>query len=185
MPFLSSGKGTYMEEHFGFIREKLELKILILFILRRLPEPVTFEELSNLTLCDEGITYFDFAECLSELVATGHITTDGHTYGLSEKGARNGEITEDSIPYSVRMKAEKNAADLRLQMSRKSMITAVHEIRRKGGYTVELSLSDGISEVISMKLYAANETQAKALEEGFVKKAENIYNNVIKMILDT
>jgi hypothetical protein len=173
-----------MEARLGFIHEKLDIKILILFILRRLPEPVTFEALADITLCDEGISYFDFAECVPELVATEHLRTDGHTYALTEKGARDADITENSLPFSVRMTAEKNAADLRLQMNRKAMITTSHEIRRKGGYTVELALSDGISEVISMKLYAASEAQAKALEEGFAKNAEHVYNDVIRFILD-
>ncbi len=174
-----------MEERLGFIHDKLEIKILVLFILRRLPEPVTFDVLSDLTLgCDEGISYFDFADCVSELVETEHISTDGHTYKLTEKGVRNADITENSLPFTVRMTAEKNASEVRLQLNRASMITATHEIRRKGGYTVDLSLSDGVSEIISMKLYAASEAQARALEEGFMKKAESIYNNVIKLILD-
>ncbi|SHH49470.1 protein of unknown function [Sporobacter termitidis DSM 10068] len=173
-----------MEERLGFIREKLDIKILILFVLSRLTEPVTFEKLSELVLCDEGITYFDFAECVDELVKTEHIVSDGHTYAITEKGRRNGEITENSLPFSVRLKAEKSTDELRYQMGRKSMISANHVIRRKGGYTVELSLSDGISDIISMKLYAANETQAQALEDGFIKNAEDIYNNILKLILD-
>lgn len=173
-----------MEEHFGFIHDKLDIKILILFILRRLPEPVTFETLGELTMCDEGISYFDFAECVAELVTTEHVTTDGHTYSLSDKGVKNGEITENSIPFSVRVKAEKNASDLSFLLNRKSMISAAHTIRRKGGYTVDLSLSDGISEIISLKLYAASQTQAQALEDGFSKNAEGIYNKIIKMLLD-
>lgn len=173
-----------MEERFGFIHDKLEIKILILFILRRLPEPVTLDALGDLTLCDEGISYFDFAECVSELVATDHIRTDGHTYSLTDKGLKNSEITENSIPFSVRVKAEKSAADLSFQMSRKSMISASHAIQRKGGYTVDLSLSDGFSELISLKLYAISQGQALALEKGFVKNAENIYNKIIQLILD-
>jgi hypothetical protein len=173
-----------MEERFGFIHDKLDIKILILFILRRLPESVTFDTLSELTLCDEGISYFDFAECVSELVATEHIQTDGHTYSLTEKGIRNSEITENSLPFSVRVKAEKNASDLRFLLSRQSMISAAHSIRRKGGYTVDLSLSDGISEIIALKLYAVSQAQAQALENGFTAKAELIYNEIIKLILD-
>lgn len=172
-----------MEERLGFIREKLDIKILILFILRRLPEPVTFDKLSELALCDDGISYFDFAECLSDLVKTEHITTDGHTYTLTEKGTRNGGITENSLPFSVRVKAEKNASDLRFIMNRKSMISVAHSIRRKGGYTVDLSLSDGISDIIALKLYAVSQNQAMALEDGFTKNAETIYNEIIKLIL--
>lgn len=173
-----------MEERLGFIREKLDIKILILFILSRLPEPVTFEMLSELTMCDEGISYFDFAECVSELVKTEHLTTDGHTYMITEKGKTNGEITEDSLPFSVRLKAEKSAANQCSLMNRQAMISASHAVRRKGGYTVDLSLSDGVSDVILIKLYAANESQATALESGFALHAEMIYNQIIKLILN-
>ena len=172
-----------MEERFGFIHDKLDIKMLILFVLNRLPEPVTFEKLGELVLCDEGVSYFDYAECLSELVDTAHVDSDGHTYVVTEKGRRNGEITENSLPFSVRVKAEKSAAELRFAMNRQSMISTSRAIRRKGGYSVELSLSDGVSEVIALRLYAASQAQAAALEEGFTKKAESIYGKILGYIL--
>ena len=135
-------------------------------------------------LCDDGISYFDYAECLDELVGTAHILSDGHTYTLTEKGKRNGDITENGIPFSVRVKAEKSTADLRMVMSRQSMISAAHSIRRKGGYTVDLALADGISDVIALRLYAASEPQAVALEDGFKKNAESIYGKILGLILD-
>ena len=57
----------------GFIRDKLEIKFLILYIAARVSEPVRLAELQELTMCDDGIDYFDFAECLSDLVNTQHI----------------------------------------------------------------------------------------------------------------
>ncbi len=173
-----------LEERLGFIREKLDIKILILFVLRRLTQPVPFETLSELALIDEGISYFDFTECVSELVETGHIETDGHVYAVTDKGTRNGEITENTIPYSVRLKAEKNAHECNAELNRRSHITASHAIRRKGGYTVSMSLSDGVSDVISMQLFAASQAQAQALESNFIKNAESIYNKILKTLLD-
>ena len=61
-------------DRFGFIHEKLDIKILILFLLRRLPgtvEPSTLGDLCR--QCDDGIGYFDYSDCLAELVETGHI----------------------------------------------------------------------------------------------------------------
>jgi len=98
-----------MERRFGFIRDKLDIKVLILFILQRISEPVSLDELAELTLCDGAISYFDFAECVSELVASDHISADGDRYLITEKGARNGAITEGGLPYSVRVKAERTA----------------------------------------------------------------------------
>jgi hypothetical protein len=37
---------------------------------------------------------------------------------------------------------------------------------------------------LSLKLYAINQTQAQALEDGFKKNAEGLYNKIIEMILE-
>ena len=51
----------------GFIQSELDLKLLVLYIMSRVAGPVTFLQLLELALCDEGVDYFDFAECLSDL----------------------------------------------------------------------------------------------------------------------
>jgi len=173
-----------MDARFGFIHEQIEIKILILFILMRLPEPVSTDELADIALCDDGISYFDFIEGLSDLVSTEHVEYDGEKYAITEKGIRNGKITETGIPYSVRIKADSRAAQLRGTMNRNSLINTSRTIRRKGGYTVSLSLSDGIDNIISVELLAANNKQAEELEKGFRKNAEKIYSDFIKLILD-
>ena len=55
-------------DQFGFIHEKLDIKILILYVLRRLPGFVEAETLRGLVMCDDGIGYFDYSDCLAELV---------------------------------------------------------------------------------------------------------------------
>ena len=62
-----------VEEHRGFIHKKLDIKLLILFVLRRLPAEIDPERLADLVLIDGGITYFDYKDCLSELVQTAQI----------------------------------------------------------------------------------------------------------------
>ncbi len=175
--------GADMESRFGFIHDKLDIKILILFVLRRLSEPVTLDKLAELTLCDGGISYFDFAECVDELITTGHIEADGDSYTITEKGIRNGSITENGLPYSVRVKAEKSATAANAQLRRQSMITTSRSIRRGGGYSVDLSLSDGMGEILSLELYAANEAQAIDIEKGFRERAESVFNVIIEELL--
>ena len=79
------------------MQEKLDIKILILFILRRLPETVESETLANLALSDGGVGYFEYAECLAELEDSGHLERQGRMIRLTEKGARNGSIVESSL----------------------------------------------------------------------------------------
>ena len=173
-----------MELRHGFIHDMVDIKILILFILNRLSDPVDMDTLAELTLLDSGIGYFDLAECVASLTATGHITLDGGKYSITEKGRRNGEITESSLPYSVRIKAEQTAAQIRKRTRRESMIRTSRTIRRGGGYDVTLTLSDGIGEIMHTVLFATDEKQAAALENGFREKAETVYNQLVKSILD-
>lgn len=44
----------------GFIQDKLEIKFLILYVAARLIEPVPFEAMQELTMCDDGIDFLTF-----------------------------------------------------------------------------------------------------------------------------
>ena len=174
-----------MKRNLGLIREKLEIKILILFILRRLPEPVTFEALTGLAMCDDGISYFDYCECVAELVKTEHLRYKHDKYSITEKGIRNGGITEDSLPYPVRVHAENIASSYRSAQARSAMIKTSRTANEDGSYKVASSLSDGLGEILSLEMLAANEKQARALENGFRRNAEGVYNALIGIILES
>jgi hypothetical protein len=172
-----------MNGSFGFIHEKLDIKILILFILYRMPEPITFDTLTELAMCDGGICYFDYADCVAELVMTEHVRLEDGRYSLTGKGVRNSEITENCLPFTVRMEAEKSTSAMRTAINRNSMIKTSHEPGPSGGFQANLSMSDGIGDIITIKLHTANERQALAIEKGFRMNAENIYNALIEAML--
>jgi len=173
-----------MTDSFGFVLNKLEIKILILFILRRLPEPIVFGDLAELSLCDDGISYFDVADCLAELEKNGHIDKINDMFFITKKGERNGETTEVNLPYTVRMKVEKMVSVYRVAQDRDALIKASHSYEDDLGCKVRLSLSDGLGEIISMELFAPNEVQAVAIEKGFRKNAESFYNRLIEMLVE-
>ena len=77
----------------GFITDKLEIKFLILYIMARIIEPIPFSTVQDLTMCDDGVDYFDFSECLNDLIKTEHLTLSAEgMYALTEKGLRNSRI---------------------------------------------------------------------------------------------
>ena len=72
-------------ERFGFIHGELDTRILILFVLRRLPRPVDMNTLAELCFCDSGVGWFEYAECLAALVDNGHIEKlSGGRYLITE-----------------------------------------------------------------------------------------------------
>lgn len=168
-----------MGERLGFINDKLDIKILILFVLRRLPSEIDSEKLADLILIDGGVGYFDYKECLAELATTAQVEDDDGLVKITAKGSRNGEILESSLPYSVRVKAEKTLAPVAEEMRRSAMILANHEVTPKG-ITVYLAVSDGIGTIFDLKILAADEAQAKKIERNFRRNAEGYYNRFIE-----
>ena len=169
-------------EHLGFIRDKLDIKILILFILEKLPKPVEAVTLSDLALFDGGFTWFDYTDCLAELIKTEHVQEKNGKYAITEKGRRNVNTVSSSLPYTVRAKAERLTAPVAAAMRRASMIETDVEPGQKGGRSVSLRLSDGVGEIISMRLAVPDEAQAQAIEKRFQADAEDIYNQIIEIL---
>lgn len=169
---------------FGFIHDKLEIKFLILYLLARAAEPLDFPTLTDLTLIDEGIDYFEFAEAVSELAETAHLkkAEDGR-YAITEKGRKNGAICESSLAYSVRMRADKAISLVNAKLRRSAQVRASHEERPGGGYTVKLCLDDDFENILRLELMAASEAQAARLEDNFQNHAEHIYNAVLTALL--
>ena len=172
-----------MKHRYGFIHEEFEIKVLILYILRRLTAPVPIDILAELMLCDDGFSYFDFMECINELVSTDHIIFENDMYVITEKGIRNGETTENRLPPSVRKIASDAAATVRSSQHRNSMIKTLHKMNDDGTCMVLLSMSDGLGDVIKIELYNMSEKQAMKLENGFHKNAEKAYSTLINTIL--
>ena len=87
-----------MGERLGFINDKLDIKILILYVLRRLPAEIDSERLADLILIDGGVGYFDYKECLAELATTAQIEDDEGMIKITAKGSHNAEILESGLP---------------------------------------------------------------------------------------
>lgn len=170
----------------GFIHDKLEIKFLILYIAARVVEPVPFDTMLDLTLCDDAIDYFDFSDCLADLVRTEHLTLsqDG-LYAITEKGLKNSQICETSLPYSVRLRCDKNLADCNRKLRRKSQVRASTVRRENGTFTVTLSLSDDMGSIMDLDLMVIREDMARQLEKRFLDAPERMYSEIMRVLLSS
>ena len=170
---------------FGFISSKLEIKFLILYIMARVVEPVPFETLQELSMCDGGVDYFGFSECLADLVRTEHLALSSGLYGITDKGRRNSAVCESSLPYSVRMAAEQKLILCNEQLKRRALVKASVVPRDKGGYEVSLSLSDELDELMSLKLLVTRQDMALELQKRFREGAEELYSKILADLYET
>ena len=169
----------------GFIQNELDLKLLVLYIMARVAQPVTFPQLLELALCDAGVDYFSLTQAVEHMVATGQLARDGERYSITEKGKRNSEICQSSLPYSVRLRCDKNLAACNRHLRRKSQVKASTEKRPNGTYTVRLELSDDMGSVMDLRLAIPREDMAAMLTERFQKSPERLYGEIMRTLMSS
>lgn len=167
----------------GFIRDKLEIKFLILYIASRLNEPADEAAMQDMTMCDAGIDYFDFAECLNDLVKTEHLrlTEDGR-YLITEKGKRNSGICESGLPYSVRQRSDRSIAAYNKAALRRAQVQSRVDERENGTYTVSLRLKDDVDSLMELELMVSDQLSAQRLADRFQKEPEKVYGSLISLL---
>ena len=168
------------------LKNKNDIKIFILYLLQNINYPLDFPTINDIVVQDEYVNYFDFAECLSDLVRTEHLTlsADG-LYAITDKGLRNSRICESSLPYSVRLRCDKNLAACNRHLRRKSQVKASTEKRPNGTYTVRLELSDDMGSVMDLRLAIPREDMAAMLTERFQKSPERLYGEIMRALMSS
>ena len=169
---------------YGFIHDKLDIKFLILYLMARVVAPIDFPMLTDLTMCDGGVDYFEFAEAVNELVETGHLVLEDDRYAITEKGRRDGAACESSLPYSVKRKAGLQVSKLNGALRRNAQVRSQVLERAEGGFTVELALDDDGGNLFSLSLFCTSRDQGERLCSGFQAKPERVYNEVLSALLD-
>ena len=166
-----------MERRFGFIHDKLDIKILILYILQRVDYPLGINELAELTLVDDGIGYFDFTECLSELVKSLHIDKTDEGYVITDKGIKNGKITEVSLPFTVRKLADKGVEDYNAD-KRNLRRARVSRTPHNDRFIMDFSCTEGGVPIFNISLEAVDAIQADEYERVFKKDPMGFYRKL-------
>lgn len=168
----------------GFIRNKNEIKYLILYIAERLIAPVSFEVMQELTMCDPAIEFFDFSECIHYLVRTGHLTcSPDDLYAITDKGVQNGRACVDELPYSVRLTADKLTAAQNQKIRRARQVQTKLAPRANGTVSVSLRFNDDQGLPIwRMELAVPDEAKAKDLANRFEAQPEQMYGELIKLL---
>ena len=172
-------------QRLGFIHDMLDVKVLILFVMARVSYPVTSGEIYELCYQDDCLSYFDVCTAIPEMVKSGHLKElDEQKYAITEKGKADGSLTEDSIAYTVKQRAENAVAKFNRQIRRSSFVKTQIIPRESGDYSVIMALDDEMGNLMTLELVSPDQRQAVRLGKLFEKKAEMVYNLTMAELLD-
>ncbi|MDD5955353.1 MAG: DUF4364 family protein [Firmicutes bacterium] len=172
-------------QRLGFIHDMLDVKVLILFVMARVNYPVTVNEIYELCYQDDCLSYFDICTAIPEMVKSGHLKeTETERYVITDKGRADGSLTEDSIAFTVKQRAENAVAKYNRQIRRSSFVKTQVIPRDSGDFSVIMALDDEMGNLMTLELAAPDQRQAVRLGKLFEKKAEMVYNLIMSELLD-
>ena len=169
----------------GFIHDMMDVKVLILFVMARISYPADIQQIYELCYQDECLSYFDVCTAVPEMVKSGHLKeAENDCYEITEKGKEAGSLTEDSIAFTVKQKAENAVSRFNRQIRRSSFVKTQIIPRDSGDFSVIMALDDELGNLMTLELLAPDQRQAVRLGKLFEKKAEAVYNLTMAELLD-
>ena len=172
-------------QRLGFIHDMLDVKVLILFVMARVGYSVNTQQIYELCYQDDCLSYFDVFTAVPEMVASGHLKQlEDDTYTITEKGKADGSLTEDSIAFTGKLRAENAVSRFNRQIRRSSFVKTQILPRESGDFSVIMALDDEMGNLMTLELVAPDQRQAVRLGKLFEKKAEAVYNLTMAELLD-
>ncbi len=169
----------------GYLHDKLDVKVLILFILARIETPLDVDQIYEVAYQDESLNYFVLAESLPELCDTGHLSVDQNgCYTITEKGRKQGGFVEDSLAIPVVQKVSVSIQQKIDQIRRESLLSTEVQQDENGNYMAVLHYRDNELPLMTISLYSPNESHAAAMANNMRKNITDIYKAAIEAATD-
>jgi hypothetical protein len=169
----------------GFLHNKLDVKVLILFILARIDTPLDVDAIYEVAYQDDSLNYFTLAESLPELKDSGHLAVNSHgQYTITEKGRQHGSYVEDSLAVPV---VEKVSAAIERkidQLRRESLLVTTVTQDDSGYWSANLKYQDEKMPLMQLSLMAPNEELGKVMAEHMKKHVTQIYKFCVDAAMD-
>lgn len=166
----------------GFIHDKLDIKLLVLYIMDRVAAPIDFATLTDLAMCDNGVDYFQFAEAVAELKDSRHLEQSGEYYSVTEKGRRTCAAGESSLSPVIRSRCDRRLTPLNQVLKRKAQVRAA-VTEQPMGFDVCLSMDDDMGSLFSLTLLAPTRADAQRVADGFLDHPDRVYNALLGLLI--
>lgn len=168
------------------LKDKNDIKIFILYLMRNVGYPLEFENLNDIVIQDGVVGYFDFVECFGELLDTGNVREikgeNGDLYEITERGKHVSDSLEGNLLGLIRDKSLKSALRLLSFKKRGSDIKCTSEPRDDGRYTLTASIIEQHEEIMHIELIADNRIELEKMKYNFRDNPEICYKGILALM---
>ena len=160
-----------------------DIKIFLLYLLDNIRYPIDYETLSDIIAKNTEEITFSYAECLSELVESGHLwydELDGEKYYMiSDSGRLVAAELYDTLDPELRERSVASAARyVSLQKGGADCAASISETEDKR-FVAHLVAKDSHGEILNLSITVATRAEAELIKKRFENKPDATYRGVL------
>ncbi len=170
----------------GGLRNMLEIKILICYILKSVKTPMKRNQICDSLQKTGLVNFFDANSAIDELLENGTICEDEYVgeshLVITANGARSASALENTLLPGVRDRAVKTALNI-VARARSERENKVEIEKTETGCNVTFEIESLGETMLSLTLNVADVLQAEQLKDGFLNDPEALYSDIIDRLL--
>ena len=172
------------------IDEKLaDSKLLILYILQKIGNPISYKELLELVISISDMNYLDFQQFLQDLLEDKFILkynqNNSEIIELTNDGKNALELTIDMLPGILRLKVDSNFKENFNKIKDEFSVYAEYTPITETSFSVKCKIIENNMTTFNLEANAGSREQAKRIVNNWNKNAENIYPQILNILTQT
>lgn len=172
----------------GGLSETYEAKILLCYLLRHVPSPLTYKQLLEAATQDDLINYFLFSDALKSLLSNGQIAVLPHEdgddrYVLTEEGGQGADQFQTYVPRALRDRIVEAAVRMLARIRREREVIC-ELIPLEDGFHVHCRLLDLGSDLLDVKIFAPDKPQADLIRRKLLGNPSAFYGKLMDFCLE-
>ena len=163
-------------------------KLIILYMLQKVDFPMTNSQLSEFILEREYTTYFTLQSVLSELTESGMVRQEtvqnASYYSITEAGEEALHYFGNRVSASIRDEIDSYLREHRMQLRNEVSVLADYYKNTAEEYSVRCVVKEKYSNPIELTITVPDEVQARIACRNWRQKCQEIYEFVMKELLN-
>lgn len=165
-----------------------ENKVLILYLLNKLPDGIKNDNLYKIVSSANNINYFYFQELLTDLIETnfvGSFTKDEDTVvKITSEGQNALSLTKSLLPGILKLKADNIFKEEVSNIAEESSIITEYIPKDENNYTVKCKIVENNETVFEVRTFAGYRERAKRIVDNWNTHANSIYPKILNILLN-
>lgn len=166
----------------GGLRNTKDIGILICYMMSFIGKPFRSDDIVTIIQTNGIANYFETQATISELIRCGNLCCneqDNSLIEITSEGRLISQQLSSELSLSIRQKAVSAILQLTEQRQIEKENPVIITKADGGGFHVNIRITDGIRDLMSLTLFVPDRTEANLVKRRFYEKPERLYSIIL------